>query len=172
LFFLSTRFQLQFALKQEGYVYLLNRTALGEPDSTPKGIDVADDPQVKLTRFKLLFPTEKAGTDNKISAHSLQSIPKSAAQPFIMDNESGEEQLFLIVSAKPLSINKYFEPHDGTLRPEWKDETNLLETLRSMESNTEVSKGIGVDSTGISRSQQKPILVSVNLKHYSKTQGK
>lgn len=168
------RFQLQFALNQESYVYLLNRTALGDPQSTPKGVNVADDLRVKLTTFRLLFPTNQAGTENKIAAHSLQAIPKKGNPPFIMDKESGEEQLFLIVSAKPLAIDKYFEPQDGTLRPEWNDERNLIETLRSLESNTEVSasKGIGVDSSGTARSQQKPILVSVNLKHYSKTQGK
>src|SRR5262249_19227396 len=65
------RFRIQFELQEERYVYVLNRTMIGESEPKSKGVEIAPQPNVNVTPFKLVFP-DKSGSGNRFDGHKLQ----------------------------------------------------------------------------------------------------
>jgi hypothetical protein len=166
------RFQLQFELNLPSYVYVLHRTALGEPDRFSKGIEFESANEApKPSPYKLLFPRGKA-SQLPLPAGKDQLIPNEGV--FRMDQSPGLEKLFVVVSPSPLDLSKYFDYTTFARHDQQSDEievARLTQELVAMGSNAQIaeSKGITVedaDSFGVSRDPKKPMVVVINLRHY------
>lgn len=114
------RFRFRVQTNRDGYIYVLNRTFSGDPSQlASKGIQrVRDEDQ--RTRpsgptYRLLYPLNREG--NKMRANYWAVLPgEGASASFTMDNQPGVEKLYVVVSSRPLDLNRYFNIEDGELR--------------------------------------------------------
>jgi hypothetical protein len=185
------RFQFQFEMNQPSYVYLLHRELEGDPDSMEryvgaKGIVVVrddDNRRPPSSKYQLLWPT---GGDNvRLSGRQPQTVP-GQGQYFQFDSTPGLEKVVMVVSPKPLDLERDFPgagKRDDSARRDDSRRRNdsdsdvlgqLKKDLDAMESNTasaegSSSKGICVgecDSYSAPRNPAEPFLVVIDLRHF------
>lgn len=116
----SDRFRFRVQTNRDGYIYVLNRTFSGDPSQlASKGIErVRDEDQSTRPSgptYRLLYPLNREG--NKMRANYWAVLPgEGATASFTMDSQPGVEKLYVVVSSKPLDLNRYFRIEDGELR--------------------------------------------------------
>jgi hypothetical protein len=106
------RFRLQVGMKNDAYLYIVNTTVPGNPDTLPRGIEVVrinnkPRPDVK---YRLIYPP-KGERPKKLDKAKTHVLPVD----FVMDNNAGLENLFLIVSREPVNLSRFFKP-DGSMQ--------------------------------------------------------
>jgi hypothetical protein len=189
------RMKFQFETNRDSYIYVLNRTVEGDPEKLdkyagPMGIEVIrddDSRKPEQANYKLLFPVQKSGSNNKIRGRKVSTLPTTESW-FNMDENPGIEKLYIVVSPTPIEITRYFNVSGDVRRGRasgggghagngggHKDDTDedvlgqlnkdLLQYSRNAELTT--SKGINVvDGYGIGIDSGKPMVVQVDLNHY------
>jgi len=175
------RFEIELETNKASYVYVLNRTFAGEPgELSRKGIErIRDDDhggRGSKEKYKLLYPL---GKDPKTT---------SASAPFRlpvmhMDDQPGVEKMFIVVSAKPIKIDNYFDVNGDQRRSpsagggrHVDSEDDVLDQLNkelvSWKDNSEIvqAKGISRDSEGygVVRDSAKPGMLELTLQHHPK----
>ncbi len=178
-------FELDLETNQKSYVYVLNRTIDGDPNQlSSKGIErVRDDDrrerQGSRQRYTLLYPK---GGDAKTTSTANKPFTISG---FSMDENPGVEKMLVVVSTKPIDLNKYFDLTNGNQREDRRradsgrrtdSEDDVLDQLNKdladWASNAETSlpKGVSRDpeGVGIIRDAAKPAMVELTLRHYAK----
>jgi hypothetical protein len=111
------RFSLQVKLKDDAYVYVINRTFEGDPERmASKGITIVRDddhkqkPKPGKDTYTLLYPIgPEAGA--KVKKGDFRNIP--VHDLLRMDETPGVEKVYVVVSDKPLDLTKLFR--DGKL---------------------------------------------------------
>ncbi len=169
------RFKLQFRVNQDSYVYVLNRTVAGS--SLSRGIDV--EPASKARAYKLLHPRGKPDS-NRVGGDRTVVLPPD--DYFQMDQTPGEEKVIILVTRNPIDIGKYFNIETGDYSPAVRSDSGgdiegqLNRDLHLWSENAEFaeapnssdSRGIQVDrveSVGIARDSQKPMVLVLDLNH-------
>ena len=192
------RMKFQFKLNRDSYVYVVHRAFDGDPASKrlqryagPLGIQVVRDerrgrrgsderPGEGDGSYQLLFPSDKAGQDNRLKARKLHTVPTGRDAYFTMDDNPGIEKVYLVVSPEPLDIAGHFEMQEadaprrrsGSGRDDsGRDVLSRLEAkLADYAGNASLSlsKGMGVeiDSYGIGVETGKALMVEVDLAHH------
>jgi hypothetical protein len=181
-------FDLELETNQRAYVYVLNRTLVGNPDQlSSKGIDrVRDDDRRdrtgKRARYKLLYPL---GNDAKVTSAN----KKFQISGFKMDNQPGVEKMMVVVSAKPVDLSKYFDV-DGNQRTRrgrasgsegdsgrhTDSEEDVLDQLNkdlsdwAANAESSLPKGVTRDPEGVGvvRNGDRPGMVELTLRHYGR----
>ena len=123
------------------------------------------------TPYKLLFPSEGAGSANKLDAEVVHTVPWSDGRQFTMDESPGIEKLYLVASPTRLEgLEAMFDSKTGELN-EHADEGTLTARLVSYSDNAKVSigKGITVQSYGAGVDSAKAFMTEVDLAHYPAT---
>lgn len=184
------RVHFTFEANEDCYVYVLNRTFDGDPDSlfkdVTKGI-VYDEEKLKpATRYRLLFPTPKAGTNNRLDVGKEHVIPHTGS--FIFDEQTGIEKLYIVLSRhrvdpietviSHLGNGEAGEP-GGEQLPTKEDQEVLDQLMKGLGENTTIQygddddvDGYAVEGKGINYEppeddrQRNPVLIVVNLAHY------
>jgi hypothetical protein len=107
------RFELHVGLKNDAYLYIVNCTLQGNPEALPRGIEVVpvnnDKPRQDI-KYRLLFPL-KGMPPAKLEKTKTHVLPVD----FVMDENTGLEKLFLLVSGKPVNLSRFFRP-DGSMQ--------------------------------------------------------
>lgn len=182
------RFDLELESNQASYVYVLNRTMVGDPNQlSSKGIDRIRDEDRNNTqgprpKYKLLYPLAndpKATTANKAFQIS----------GFRMDNQAGVEKVLVVYSAKPIDLSRYFDlngnqrgsqppARDGRRTGGGRADTDedvlnqLDKELADWAANaqTALPKGVtrDLEGYGIVRDPNRPGLVDLTLRHFAK----
>lgn len=168
-------FELELETNQRSYVYVVNRTLSGDPGSLgSKGIErIRDDDRRDRPRtpaYKLLYPMK---TDPKVA----EANKPFKLTGFRMDEKPGVEKMFIVVSAKPLDISRYFDVN-GDQRtgrgPRNDSDGDVLDQLNkdladwSQNAESALPKGIERDPEGygVVRDTTKPGVVELSLLHF------
>jgi hypothetical protein len=190
---------LQLESNRDSYVYVLNRTVFGDPAklgeyATPKGISI-EKPTAKMSKYRLLFPNQQSGSNNRISGSGKITIPTNGI-PFTMDSEPGIEKMYVVVSEQPVNIARMFDLENGGVernnggggggnanngggngggRQHDDTDEEVTSQLRAWSDNAQVAlageKGIGIggsESYGIAVDAKKPAVVEISLRHYGR----
>jgi len=178
------RFQFQFETSESSFVYLLTREIEGDPDSMQryvgaKGIQVVrDDDRRSQPKYQVLWPTN--GENIRLAARQPQAIPNR--QYFQFDNNPGLEKIVLVVSPKPLDIDRELAgtpgppPRGNGGRKDSEGDVmgQLTRSLAAMDSNAAsaepvASKGVCVGdcaSYSAPKNPSDPYLVVIDLRHF------
>lgn len=184
------KMKFQFELNHDRYIYILLRSvnatpALLEQYSGKRGIDVMREEDQRATvasttttttttattrtagGYQLLYPTQQAGTGNKVAARTTKTVPGGDATWFRMDKKPGMEKLLVVVSDKPLDFSPFFETVTGKLRANSAVSVQLSQRLVDYSDNSQISssRGIEVESYASAAVAAKPMLVPVDLRH-------
>lgn len=181
-------FELDVETNRPAYVYVLNRTIVGNPDElSTKGIErVRDDDRrdrrSNRAQYSLLYPQSgeaKATTANK---------PLTISD-FQMDKVAGVEKLLVVYSAKPIDVSRYFDlkgkqrtgrPASGNDRADGGKHTDteedvldqLNKNLADWGANAESSQPKGVtrdpEGVGVVRDGNRPAMYEVTLRHFAR----
>jgi hypothetical protein len=177
----------QFSLNRDAYVYVLTRTIKGDAEVTSRfagsrGIQILQREDAKPRRhaaaYRLLFPLQTSGLQNRLTAGGVHSIPANGTR-FSMDKDPGLEKLYLVLSPTPIDMKRYFEMDTGLLlratEPAARSDHDALSALglHLLEWNRNAqtliadpaSKGIQIEGYGVSSDSNHPALVEVDLKH-------
>jgi hypothetical protein len=167
-------------------VYLLTRELQGDPDTMEryvgsKGIVVVhdgDDSNGAAPKYQLLWPT--GGNSVRLTAHKPQMVP--GQNWFQFDEKPGLEKLVLIVSPKPLDVERLFPGAGRAEAPAAHNDTNddvlgqLRKDIEAMDKNSVVedtsSKGICVGDCNnyvAPQNPANPYLVVIDLRHFRST---
>ncbi len=180
------RFRFGFEINRDCYLYVVNRTIIGNPDTLHRSYEGKsisrvrdDDRQRAKRRFgppHLLFPTRTAGMQNRLRAAVAHLIPQRDA--YFMDREYGIEKLYVVVSDKPLDMARYFDPGSGEIHrqpgsrlPDPEVLAGLNDKLVEWSRNADVelvTKGIWheAEGYGVSIDPSQPAMVEIDLRHY------
>lgn len=175
------RFELELQTNQRAYVYVVNRTLAGDPGTLrDKGIErIRDDDRRERPRgsaYKLLYPMKN---DPRVA----EANKPFKLTGFRMDEKPGVEKMFIVVSAKPIDINRYFDVASGDQRKPRpggdagrRDDTDddVLDQLNkdladwSQNAESALPKGIERDPEGygVVRDPGKPGVVELTLLHF------
>jgi hypothetical protein len=169
------RMKFQFELNHGRYIYILLHSVAADPANLDRyagtrGIEVIRDEDQRapaIDSWKLLFPTQEAGTNNLVSARAVKAIPSAGTAYFRMDKKPGMEKLLVVVSPTPLDFGAYFDTRTGKLRNGAEDVVGRLSRcLIDYGGNSRLSSsGIEVDAYAAASSASKPMLVPVDLRH-------
>jgi hypothetical protein len=175
-------FELELETNQKSYIYVVNRTLSGDPGTlNSKGIERIRDEdrrdRPRTTQYKLLYPMKN---DPKVAD---ANKPFKLAG-FRMDDKPGVEKMFIVVSAKPIDISRYFDVNGdqrtgggGRDRGRRDDTDNdVLDQLNkdladwSQNADSALPKGIERDPEGygVVRDTGKPGVVQLSLLHFPK----
>lgn len=188
------RMRFQFEINRDAYVYVVHRQIDGDPASEAvsryaglKGIRMvlgsgsssADLPRdtvsptdvagsAKPLNYRLLFPSQGAGRENKLTANKVHAVPYTERRHFAMDDDPGIEKLYVIVSPAKLERLEGLFGNDGTLAEEGGADGRVTAMLAQYSGNAGVSigKGIMVESYGVGVEPGKPFMAEVDLAHY------
>jgi hypothetical protein len=177
-------FELELETNQRAYVYVLNRTLAGDPSSLgSKGIErIRDDDRRErppVGPYQLLYPMKN---DPRVA----ESNKPFKLTGFRMDDKPGVEKMFVVVSAKPIDISRYFDvdgdqrtgnrpPSSGGDRGRREDrDEDVLDQLNkdladwSANAESVLPKGVERDPEGygVVRDPAKPGVVELTLLHY------
>jgi hypothetical protein len=169
--------KLQITSNRDAYIYVFHQTVPGDPESLSshsgsKGIAVVND-----SPCETLFPIGGGANNNLIRAKQVATIP-GTTKSFELDDHPGIEKLVVVVSAKPTTVAKYCNAEDG--RPAREGSPDNSSRSGSAQFNKELeemsvnalqtpSKGIQiVDDYAAASNGEKPMAVTVDLKHYQK----
>ena len=172
------KFRLRFEVNKDSFVYVLHRTLDGNPDQMErytgaKGIRVIRDEDRSSNtagKFQLLYPARNTGMNNRLTGRKAKIVPENGGG-FQMDQDPGIEKLVIVVSPTQVDVSRMFSltsAKPGTVRREDSD-ADLDNQLKGAEDNTMNSKGVCVgDCYAAPRAAGKPIIVNVDLRHYSR----
>ncbi len=165
------RFTFSFEINRNTYVYVINRTQASAPAAVAASYQAkGTSSSPSLSEPRLLFPTEAAGSGNRLVKDAAYVVPRRGY--FVMDTESGIEKLYVVVSDRALDFGDLFEPRTGTLRTASSPRVGALQTRLDRWSGNAlvelVPKGIvhQAESYGVSVDATKPAVVEIDLKHY------
>lgn len=119
-------------------------------------------------RYKLLFPSDGAGRQNKLVAKKSHTLPLADGVHFEMDETPGIEKLYVVVSPTRLNRLEGLFAADGAIIDQGDASRNVTEILARYSDNANVSigKGIIVDSYGVGVDEEKPFMTEVDLAHH------
>ncbi len=174
-------FELELETNQPSYVYVVNRTLPGDPGTlSSKGIErIRDEDRRERPRtgpYKLLYPMKN---DPKVAD---PNKPFTLAG-FKMDDRPGVEKMFILVSAKPIDITRYFDVNGdqrtgrrpaggGGNREDTDDDVldQLNKDLADWSQNAESALPKGIEREpegyGVVRNPAKPGVVELTLLHF------
>ncbi len=166
------RFTFSFEINRDTHIYVINRTQVSTASVaagyTPKRLDRSS----RLTEPRLLFPTSRAGTDNRLASNKEHVIPTRGKGRFVMDAESGIEKLYVVISDEPVDFSGLFFTDTGRLRSSATSRVAAMQArLDDWKDNALVDfvpKGIDyeIDGYGATADASKPAVVEIDLKHY------
>ena len=186
------RFTFTFEINRDTYIYVINET-FPESDVSPAGFTakriervyvVEKSPPlrrrpstwpwpVRLGEPRMLFPTAKAGSNNRLKADRPYPVPHRGY--YVMDDQTGLERLYLVISDRRLDLSATFHDDNGRLRGAASADRALSverlgRQLAEWKENAEVElveKGIVHDiaSYGVSIDPAKPAVVEIDLRH-------
>ena len=118
--------------------------------------------------YKLLFPSDGAGRQNKLVAKKSHTLPLSDGVHFEMDENPGIEKLYVVVSPTRLNKLEGLFTGDGAPVDQADASRRVTEILAQYSNNASVSigKGIIVDSYGVGLDAEQPFMTEVDLVHY------
>ncbi len=164
------RFSFSFEINRDTYVYVINRTRTSTTAPVAAGYQAKRINRSQLSEPRLLFPTSQAGNNNRLASNKAHVVPSRGS--FVMDDESGLEKLYVVISDKRLDFSDFFDTASGELRKSANPRTTALQAkLDGWKGNAVVelvSKGIvhQVDSYGATVDASRPAVVEIDLKHY------
>ncbi len=165
------RFTFSFEINRNTNVYVINRTQVSSFESVAAGYQPKRIHRgTRLGEPRLLFPTSRAGSDNRLASNRAHAVPTRGH--FVMDNESGIEKLYVVISDRRLDFSDFFYTDTGKLRRSAGTRTGALQArLDSWKDNALVElvpKGIRheVDGYGATADASRPAVVEIDLKHY------
>ena len=185
------RFTFSFEINRDSYIYVINQTlrdASGVSEIKPAGltgkriervyVEISSSaPEPKplplpprspyLSEPRLLFPTVKAGSNNRLKGDRPYQVPHRGY--YVMDDQTGLERLYVVISDKRLDFSDDFHPVGGEVRGTVAAD-RLRRKLEAWKKNAEVEfvdKGIEHDvaSYGVSIDPAKPAVVEIDLRH-------
>lgn len=196
--------RLKFELNKDAYIYVLNRTVEGNPDTLgrymgEKGIEIIREEDSRRRAdsndsYNLLFPSKSSQGSNLLRTGRVHTVPFGDRAFYFRENP-GVEKLFIVLSERPLDIQRHFNLENGNLRddrpardgrdrkrePGNRNDSNdsvldqLNKELVSMASNTAQSPFTGKtlvegpggnDGYGVSGDPSKPSVTVIDLKHF------
>ena len=170
-FHTGDRFTFRFEINRDTHVYVINRTrtrstAVVTAGYRAKGVEH----RTRLGEPRLLFPTARAGSDNRLASRRAHTVPSQGY--FMMDDQSGIEKLYVVISDRRLDFSDVFAADTGELRRGARSRTAALQArLDGWKANALVQlvpKGIvhEVDGYGASVNASRPAVIEIDLKHY------
>lgn len=127
---------------------------------------------------RLLFPTFRAGSNNRLRGDRAHVVPTRGY--YRMDERTGTERLYVILSDRRLDLSEYFHASSGRVRGsgaatklrrqlgEWKEnaEVELVHRVSPPRSpRGDVSIVLDVESYGVSIDSTEPAVVEIDLRH-------
>lgn len=164
------RFTFSFEINRDTYVYVVNRTQTSQPAMVNAGLHAKGTATPRLSEPRLLFPTEESGSHNRLASNAAYKVPRRGF--FVMDDESGIEKLYVVISDRPLDLGELFDGKTGDLRGSARPRVAALQTrLDRWQDNALVqlvAKGIvhQSDGYGASVDRTKPAVLEIDLEHY------
>lgn len=184
------RFTFTFEINRNTHIYVVNRTEVREVRPVATGYHAKRIhrtryvPDGELSEPRLLFPTSRAGSNNRLASGTPHKIPHKGV--FKMDEESGTEKLYVVISDQRLGLDEFFDPETGKVRqrgggpdagrPDPGAILRLEDRFRQWKRNAAVedvdvelvTKGIvlEVDSYAVAVDPSMPAMVEIDLKHY------
>ncbi len=164
------RFTFSFEINRNTHIYVINRTQVSAPASVAASYQPKGSKHSRLSEPRLLFPTSRAGNNNRLASNKAHVVPSQGY--FVMDNESGTEKLYVVLSDRRLDFGDVFSADTGKLRSSANPKTAALQTkLDGWKDNALVElvpKGIvhEVDGYGATVDASRPAVVEIALKHY------
>lgn len=166
------RFRFSFEINRDTHIYVINRTQV----STAAPVSAGYRPKrhtlkTRLSEPRLLFPTTRAGNNNRLASNKTHVIPDDRGH-FVMDAESGIERLYVVISDRRLDFSDFFHADSGRLRGSSASRTAALQgRLDDWKDNAVVElvpKGIEyeVEGYGATVNASMPAVVEIDLKHY------
>ncbi len=170
-FHTGDQFTFSFEINRNTHIYIINRTEVSKSAAVaasyqPKQVSHRS----RLTEPRLLFPTEDAGTGNRLVSNRAHVVPSRGH--FVMDHESGVEKLYVVISDRSLDFSDLFHADTGKLRGSAAPRTAALQArLDGWQANALVElvpKGIvhEVDGYAATADASRPAVVEIDLKHY------
>ena len=169
-FHTGDRFTFSFEINRNTHIYVINRTQTSAPAPVSAGYQAKRIHRTRLGEPRLLFPTSQAGSNNRLASNADHKVPSRGH--FVMDQESGIEKLYVVISDRRLDFSDFFDGRNGQLRGSANSRTAALQAkLDAWKGNALVQlapKGIRheVDGYGVSVDAAKPAVVEIDLKHY------
>ncbi len=122
---------------------------------------------ISLTPPRLLFPTQKAGSNNRLKNDVAHLVPNRGH--YVMDDETGTERLYVVISDQRLDLDGYFFSSSGKVKST-SAASRLERKLADWKKNADVelvAKGITheVESYGVSLDPTRPAVVEIDLQH-------
>lgn len=116
---------------------------------------------------RLLFPTTRAGLGNRLRKDHLYPLPERGH--YVMDDLTGTEKLYVVVSDRKLDMSSFFHRDSGRARGTSSTE-RLRRQLEKWKKNAQielVDKGIvhEVASYGVSIDPSEPAMIEIDLRH-------
>ena len=188
------RFKFEVQTNRSAFVYILNRTLQGDPQSLrSKGIDeIRDDDRRDRSgsrrAYTLLYP-RRGGRPAAVRPGAPVQLPPGDRNYFVMDDNPGVEKVYVLASEQRIDVSEYFDIENGRQRtgPPRRGnppgggggsiEDDVLDQLNarlaSWVGNADVafaeedadSKGIDVAGYGVVRDDEQPGTVEVTLRH-------
>ena len=165
------RFRFSFEINRNTHIYVINRTQVSTVAPVSAGYRSKHRGRTtRLSEPRLLFPTTRAGNNNRLASNKAHVIPDRGH--FVMDAESGIERLYVVISDRRLDFSDFFHGDSGQLRGSSASRTAALQCrLDGWKSNAVVElvpKGIRyeVDGYGATVDASMPAVVEIDLKHY------
>ena len=190
------RLKFRFEINQDAYVYVVHRQIPGDPSSEAvsrhaglKGIRMVLNPgQPAAARpsgsgagpaetaaagplaYTLLFPSEGAGSANKLEAGKMHDVPLRHGRVFAMDDQPGIEKLYVILAPSKLQRLEQFFGENGKHHESGGSGRQLTAMLAEYSGNAGVSIGKGIsvetrESYGVAVESGKPFMTEVDLAH-------
>lgn len=173
-FYDGDEFQFVLELNAPAYIYVLNRTLPGHPETLrkytgAKGIALvrADDQKKEpKERFELVFP--KGPSSEALRKAGKQVVPGNGKR-LRFDDQPGIEKLVVLVSLRPLDVAKYF-PLQAAGNAGAGNQAEIAELERNtMISEPASQREICLDGCAhysAPRDPAKPFVVNVDVLHY------
>ncbi len=164
------RFTFAFEINRDTYVYVINRTQVAATAAVSAGYRAKGTPErARLGEPRLLFPTEEAGSRNRLASDAPYVVPRRGW--FVMDGQSGIEKLYVVITDRPIDFGDLFDRKTGELRAPSNRIAVLQDRLDRWQGNALVElvpKGIvhQTESYGVSVDATKPAVLEIDLKHY------
>lgn len=205
------RLTFTFEINRDSYVYVINQTLLdpaspsgrrgsttssglvskriervlvdpSPPPPTPRPAPrpvPARRPADLLDNPRLLFPTTRAGINNRLKGDRPYRIP--ARGRYVMDDETGIEKLFVVISDRRLDLSGHFDAASGRIRgahladrlrrqlDDWRTNAEVELTTKGIvhvvDGEREAEDERHADGYGVSIDPAKPAVVEIDLRH-------
>ena len=182
------RFKFEVETNRPAFVYVLNRTLAGDAESLRSTVfdEIRDDDRRDRSgsrqEYRLLYP-RGGERPAAVQAGRRVQLPPGDGRYYVMEEPTGIEKLYVLLSERRIDLSKYFDLDDGrqrTGRRPRRDgavEDDVLDQLNArllkLAGNVVVEfadedahwKGGGVVGYGVVRDEDGPGVVEVSLRH-------